>query len=97
MSPHATRWVGDRRRSGEQRGAEGRRGLPLRASLRKRAQSHYIKASNTDPEDSLGAGVAWAGQQLTVDAYGEDRCATRENGDQFDDRCFGTGAVHVFE
>jgi hypothetical protein len=51
-----------------------------------------MKASNTDPEDSVGASVAWAGQQLMVGACGDDICATREKGDQFDDRCFGIGA-----
>jgi trimeric autotransporter adhesin len=61
------------------------------------AQTHYIKATNTDPDDFFGSGLAWAGELLLVGAEGEDSCAIRSNGDQFDDRCFFTGAMYVLQ
>lgn len=58
-------------------------------------QEAYIKASNTQIEDSFGS-VALDGDLLAVGATGEDSAATGVNGDQQDNGSQNSGAVYVF-
>jgi hypothetical protein len=77
------------------------------------AQQVYVKASNTDMFDffgganSIGDGIAIAGNTLAVGAPSEDSCATGINGNQNDNGCgpnpipeapptYGSGAVYVY-
>jgi hypothetical protein len=74
------------------------------------AQRAYVKASNTEPYDFFGAGIAIAGNTLVVGAIYEDSCATGINGNQTDNSCahppdvgdgfppptHGAGAVYVY-
>jgi hypothetical protein len=59
-------------------------------------QEAYLKASNTDAEDSFGYGVALAGDVLAVGAPGEDSTAAGVNGEQDDNDAERSGAIHVF-
>ena len=60
------------------------------------SQQAYLKASNTDPNDSFGGSVSLSGDTLAVGASNEDSCARGINGDQANNSCEGTGAVYVF-
>jgi hypothetical protein len=67
------------------------------------AQEAYVKASNTDPGDRFGAGLALLGDILAVGAPAEASCATGVNGDQSNNSCppgtggdSGAGAVYFF-
>jgi hypothetical protein len=59
-------------------------------------QQAYIKASNTNAEDSFGQSVALSGDTLAVGAINEDSAATGIDGDQSDNSADGAGAVYVF-
>jgi len=59
-------------------------------------QQAYIKASNSDAEDSFGAAVAIDGDTLVVGATGEDSSATGVGGDESDNSTSASGAVYVF-
>ncbi len=59
-------------------------------------QQAYLKASNTEEQDSFGWSVAISGDTLAVGAYQEDSKATGIGGDQADDAFFNAGAVYVF-
>jgi hypothetical protein len=59
-------------------------------------QEAYLKASNTDLNDSFGISVAFAGDTLAVGANGEASAATGVNGNQGDNSIPGSGAVYVF-
>jgi trimeric autotransporter adhesin len=60
------------------------------------SQEAYIKASNTDEQDSFGSSVTLSGDTLVVGAPGENSNATGINGDQSDNSAAGSGAVYVF-
>ncbi len=59
-------------------------------------QQAYIKASNTDLDDSFGDSVALEGDTLAVGANEEDSNATGINGNQADNSAANSGAVYVF-
>ena len=58
----------------------------------------YIKASNTNANDSFGNSVALSadGSTLAVGAWGEASATTGINGNQADNSAPGAGAVYVF-
>ena len=60
------------------------------------AQQAYLKASNTQANDSFGTSLALYGDTLAVGADAEDSKATGVNGTQTDDTASGSGAVYVF-
>jgi hypothetical protein len=60
------------------------------------SQQAYLKASNSEEQDSFGWSVAISGDTLAVGAFLEDSKATGINGDQADDAFFNAGAVYVF-
>jgi ketosteroid isomerase-like protein len=60
------------------------------------SQQAYLKASNTDAEDSFGRSVAISGDTIVVGAYGEASSATGVNGNQQDDSAPNAGAAYVF-
>lgn len=57
---------------------------------------HYVKASNTGPDDQFGGSVALSGGTLAVGAINEDSAATGVGGDEADDSAERSGAVYVF-
>lgn len=61
-------------------------------------QQAYLKASNTDANDSFGLSVALTndGNTLAVGAATEASNATGINGDQADNSANGSGAVYIF-
>jgi len=59
-------------------------------------QAAYLKASNSDEDESFGFSMAIDGDTLAVGAPGEDSSATGVNGDQSDADALGSGAVYVF-
>jgi len=59
-------------------------------------QQAYLKASNTDTNNSFGRSVAISGDTLVVGAPGEESGATGVNGNQADDSMGGSGAAYVF-
>lgn len=61
------------------------------------ATDAYLKASNSEAEDSFGAAVSVFANRLAVGAAGEDSCARGLDGSQTDDRCDESGAVYLFE
>jgi len=60
------------------------------------AQQAYLKASNTDIDDSFGQSVAISGDTVVVGARVEDSCAKVVNGDESDNLCSSAGAAYVF-
>jgi hypothetical protein len=62
------------------------------------SQQAYIKASNTEADDSFGRSVALSstGDTLAVGAIGESSSAVGVNGNQADNAASGSGAVYVF-
>ena len=62
------------------------------------AQEAYIKASNTDANDTFGYSVTLSddGNTLAVGAREESSAATGVNGDQADNSAQSAGAVYVF-
>ncbi len=62
------------------------------------SQQAYVKASNTDAEDSFGAALALSsdGSTLAVGARFEDSNATGVGGNQTDNTALASGAVYVF-
>ena len=62
------------------------------------AQIAYLKASNTDPGDYFGAGLALSadGMTLAVGAWHESSAATGIDGNQADNSASTAGAVYVF-
>jgi hypothetical protein len=62
------------------------------------AQEAYVKASNTDVNDSFGYSVALSGDgaTLAVGAYQEGSAATGVGGDQTSEAANSSGAVYVF-
>ncbi|MDZ7747710.1 MAG: hypothetical protein U5K43_01800 [Halofilum sp. (in: g-proteobacteria)] len=62
------------------------------------SQQAYVKASNTDPGDQFGAGVALSGSgdTLVVGATLEQSTATGIDGNQDDNSLTGAGAAYVF-
>lgn len=61
-------------------------------------QEAYLKASNTDPEDTFGAALALSndGQALAIGAPHESSAAMEVNGDEKDNGASGSGAVYFF-
>ena len=59
-------------------------------------QQGYIKASNTNADDSFGLSVALFGDTLVVGAYQEGSNATGVNGNQADNSASNSGAVYIF-
>lgn len=62
------------------------------------SQQAYIKASNTEANDSFGVSLALSadGSTLAVGAPGEGSNARGINGDQSNNSMYGAGAVYVF-
>ncbi len=62
------------------------------------SQQAYIKASNTDIDDSFGASVTLSGDgnTIAVGANSEDSAATGIGGNQADNSVTSAGAVYVF-
>ena len=60
------------------------------------ALAAYIKASNSDEQDSFGWAVASSGNTLVVGAYLEAGGSSGINGDQTDNSATQAGAVYVF-
>jgi hypothetical protein len=56
----------------------------------------YVKASNPDPMDAFGTGVALTNDWLAVGAPNEDSRATGLDGEQCDDSEDNSGAVYLF-
>ena len=69
-----------------------------RDSLDAWTQQAYIKASNTDVNDSFGRSIALStdGAMLVVGAVGESSAATGVNGDDTDNNAQSSGAVYAF-
>jgi hypothetical protein len=60
------------------------------------SQQAYLKASNTEGDDSFGASVAAAGDTVVVGATGEDSMATGIDGDQSNNSANSSGAAYIF-
>src|SRR5688572_6378799 len=62
------------------------------------SQEAYVKASNTDPDDSYGESIALSGDgnTLAVGAHREDSAATMINGNQASNTADAAGAVYVY-
>ena len=60
------------------------------------SQQAYLKASNTESNDTFGTSVALDGDTLMVGADGEDSNATGVNGNQLDNSSNRSGAAYVF-
>jgi uncharacterized repeat protein (TIGR02543 family) len=60
------------------------------------AQQAYLKASNTEFDDSFGRSVAVDGDTVVVGAWFEDSSATGVNGNQADNSAANSGAAYVF-
>ena len=60
------------------------------------SQQAYLKASNTDVEDSFAWSVAVSGNTVLVGAWLEDSNATGVDGDQSNDFADSSGAAYVF-
>ena len=60
------------------------------------AQQAYLKASNTNANDSFGESVAVWRNTVVVGASGEDSGATGVNGNQSDNTASDAGAAYVF-
>ena len=60
------------------------------------SQQAYLKASNTDAQDSFGSSVSLSGDTLAVGARFEDSSATGVNGSQSDNSVSNSGAVYIF-
>ncbi|MDJ0833054.1 MAG: cadherin-like beta sandwich domain-containing protein, partial [Gammaproteobacteria bacterium] len=67
-----------------------------RANAASFAQQAYVKASNTEQQDSFGRNVALSGDTLAVAAPGERSNATGINGDESNNDQNLSGAVYVF-
>ncbi len=59
-------------------------------------QQEYLKASNTDADDSFGYAVALADNNVIVGAYGEDSSARGVNGNEADNSGSYNGAAYHF-
>lgn len=59
-------------------------------------QTAYLKASNTDPNDTFGFHVAISKDTIAVGARGEASAATGIGGNQADNTTRNAGAVYVF-
>ncbi|HWN66638.1 MAG TPA: cadherin-like beta sandwich domain-containing protein [Haliangium sp.] len=59
-------------------------------------QEAYLKASNTDPFDEFGRGVAIDNNVIAVGAPFESSAAAGVDGDQEDDGLSNSGAVYIF-
>ena len=60
------------------------------------SQQAYLKASNTEADDSFGRAVSFSGDTLVVGALSEDSNATGVNGNQADNSALSSGAAYVF-
>jgi hypothetical protein len=85
---------------GDQGGGAGSSGAVyvfVRDAADQWSQQAYVKASNTDPTDYFGHGIALSddGDTLVVGAPGESSNATGIGGDQDDDSLSDSGAVYV--
>ena len=78
-------------RPDQQRG--GGRGCRLLLQARRAswAQTHYIKATNTEASKCFGWGLDWNGRDLAVGAEGQYICPDPDP----DDLCNQRGAVYV--
>jgi FG-GAP repeat protein len=59
-------------------------------------QQAYLKASNTDADDSFGQSISLSGDTLAVGAPSESSATTGVNGNQTDNTAGASGAVYVF-
>ena len=64
--------------------------------LRSGAQEAYLKASQVDPEDDFGYGVAISGNTLVIGAVFEDSRSAGVNGDASNNDVKDSGAAYVF-
>jgi trimeric autotransporter adhesin len=60
------------------------------------SQQAYLKASNTETNDSFGRSSSLSGDTLVLGAYDEGSSATGVNGDQSDDSLVVAGAAYLF-
>ena len=60
------------------------------------ADSHYVKASNTNAADTFGSAIALSGDTMAVGAWCEASKAAGVNGNQNDNSTTCNGAVYVF-
>jgi hypothetical protein len=60
------------------------------------SQQAYLKASNTEADDSFGSSVSVSGDTVVVGAPAEDSSSTGVDGNQSDNSYFNTGAAYVF-
>ncbi len=60
------------------------------------SQQAYLKASNTNADDSFGCAVTMSGDTVVVGAHGEDSSAIGVNGNQSDNSAADAGAAYVF-
>ena len=60
------------------------------------SQQAYIKASNTEADDSFGGTVAISGDTVVAGATGEDSIASGVGGNQSDNQIYSAGAAYVF-
>jgi FG-GAP repeat protein len=60
------------------------------------SQQAYLKASNTEANDTFGWSVTIDGDTAVVGAYGESSAATGVNGNQADNTAAGAGAAYAF-
>lgn len=56
----------------------------------------YLKASNTEENDSFGWSVAISGAKIVIGAYHEDSLTTGINGNQLDNNAEASGAAYFF-
>ncbi len=61
------------------------------------AQEAYVKASNTEAQDTFASSVALSGDTLAVGAWRDSSNATGIDGDQSNNDTAASGAVYVFE
>jgi hypothetical protein len=59
-------------------------------------QQAYLKASNTNANDTFGGEVAISGDTILIGALGESSSATGVNGNQSDNSATNAGAAYVF-
>jgi len=60
-------------------------------------QRSYLKASNTDPQDTFGLAVAMSAANALVGAPAEDGAAVGVNGDDTDNSLDDVGAAYLYE
>lgn len=60
------------------------------------SQQAYLKASNSEANDTFGASVAISDKRIVIGGIGEDGSATGVNGDETSNASANSGAAHIF-